>query len=254
MPRIDWCRIRFICGFVWLPTLSCFAPIFLFGIIYTVFKWRRKIYGWYVLLLTCAFRSIPLIITASYEFRKGATTQQIKKAYRSLSLQYHHDKIKHRQNTELTFEHINTAYETLINEETRSVYDYELNGGDSQGMRDFYIYNREIENIISGRQFQKSVLSSSDIWVIKYYLPRCWPCQQFASAFKQVSAMMENANVNKRQRFGAINCEAHMAMCKNMRIHSFPAIRMFYAHDTGLLYSRPNMYKFPDLTSQSLVD
>lgn len=60
---------------------------------------------------------------------KTATSEEIKKAYRGLALQYHPDKNKEEGSNE-KFVKINEAYETLSDEEKRRVYDlYGKEGG-----------------------------------------------------------------------------------------------------------------------------
>ncbi|XP_047171619.1 chaperone protein DnaJ-like [Vigna umbellata] len=59
----------------------------------------------------------------------SATTDDIKKAYRSMALQYHpdvcHDSSKKEELTRM-FVQLNTAYTTLSNPQLRADYDYEL--------------------------------------------------------------------------------------------------------------------------------
>jgi len=64
---------------------------------------------------------------------KEATEDEIKKAYRRLSLQYHPDRNPSVEATEKIRE-INTAYETLGDKEARRRYDFQLSGGIGGGM------------------------------------------------------------------------------------------------------------------------
>lgn len=54
---------------------------------------------------------------------KGATEQEIKKAYRKMALQYHPDKHKGDKEAEQKFKDINQAYEVLSDKQKRSAYD-----------------------------------------------------------------------------------------------------------------------------------
>jgi DnaJ family protein C protein 25 len=60
------------------------------------------------------------------EIRRNATTKQVRRAYRRLSLEYHPDKSKHANATE-AFRLISKAYEVLDGNETRVNFDYYLN-------------------------------------------------------------------------------------------------------------------------------
>jgi DnaJ-class molecular chaperone len=62
------------------------------------------------------------------EIEKEASEDEIKKAYRRLSLKYHPDR-NHSPDATETIKNINTAYETLKDKETRRLYDHHLNGG-----------------------------------------------------------------------------------------------------------------------------
>ena len=62
------------------------------------------------------------------EVGKEATEDEIKKAYRRLSLQYHPDRNPSTEATEKIRE-VNTAYETLGDKDSRKRYDLQLTGG-----------------------------------------------------------------------------------------------------------------------------
>ena len=58
---------------------------------------------------------------------KDASNDEIKKAYRKLSLLHHPDRPGNEGNTE-KFQEINEAHDVLSNSEKRMMYDNELNG------------------------------------------------------------------------------------------------------------------------------
>jgi molecular chaperone DnaJ len=62
---------------------------------------------------------------------KGATTDEIKKAYRKLALKYHPDKNKGDKASETKFKEINEAYETLKDDKKRKQYDSFGSAGDA---------------------------------------------------------------------------------------------------------------------------
>jgi DnaJ-class molecular chaperone len=57
------------------------------------------------------------------EVDKNATQEEIKKAYRKLSLKYHPDKNQGNKEAEEKFKEINKAYQILSDPETRNTYD-----------------------------------------------------------------------------------------------------------------------------------
>ncbi|KAG4917259.1 hypothetical protein JHK87_054816 [Glycine soja] len=57
------------------------------------------------------------------EIPKGASEEQIKRAYRKLALKYHPDKNPGNQEANKRFAEINNAYEVLSDSERRSIYD-----------------------------------------------------------------------------------------------------------------------------------
>jgi molecular chaperone DnaJ len=66
--------------------------------------------------------------------KKGATPEEIKKAYRKLALKYHPDRNSSDSNTEDKFKEINEAYQVLSNPEKKARYDQ---FGSAEGMGGF---------------------------------------------------------------------------------------------------------------------
>jgi len=58
---------------------------------------------------------------------KDASQEEIKKAYRKLSLQFHPDRNNNSQESTQKYQEINSAYETLSNDQERAKYDMQLN-------------------------------------------------------------------------------------------------------------------------------
>lgn len=78
---------------------------------------------------------------------KNATQDEIKKAFRQLSLQYHPDKNPEGADK---FKEINEAYQTLSNQNEKLKYDLRNNGGGGGSWTDFF---SETDNIFSGFGF-----------------------------------------------------------------------------------------------------
>ncbi|CAI9785584.1 unnamed protein product [Fraxinus pennsylvanica] len=80
------------------------------------------------LLFFCILSCYVIVITAKsyYEILqvpKGASDEQIKRAYRKLALKYHPDKNQGNEEANKRFAEINNAYEVLSDGEKRSIYD-----------------------------------------------------------------------------------------------------------------------------------
>ncbi len=81
----------------------------------------------------------------------NASVEEIKKAFRSLALRYHPDQNNHPQAKE-RFQEIRQAYETLVNPQTRSLYDH------THG------FNNRNRNRKKGNKFSSPKSHPSDIW------------------------------------------------------------------------------------------
>ncbi|KAK7392256.1 hypothetical protein VNO78_20688 [Psophocarpus tetragonolobus] len=87
--------------------------------------WNGRANLLFLLCLLCY--SLHAIAGKSYydvlEIPKGASEEQIKRAYRKLALKYHPDKNPGNQEANKRFSEINNAYEVLSDSERRSIYD-----------------------------------------------------------------------------------------------------------------------------------
>ena len=72
--------------------------------------------------------SQPGNLYATLGLKRNATTTEIKKAYRKLSMKFHPDKNK-SPDAEAKFREISYAYEVLSNAEQRKVYDAQGHAG-----------------------------------------------------------------------------------------------------------------------------
>lgn len=77
--------------------------------------------------------------------KKDATKDEIKKAYRKLSTQYHPD-VNKADNSSLFFRMINEAYETLHDERTRQIYDQDQTYSTSAQEYKEHVNNEPVAN------------------------------------------------------------------------------------------------------------
>jgi molecular chaperone DnaJ len=80
--------------------------------------------------------------------KKGASADEIKKAYRKLAAQYHPDKNPGDSSAEEKFKEVQNAYDTLSDPEKRKQYD--TFGGDGRGPRGFDPRNFDFGNAGGG--------------------------------------------------------------------------------------------------------
>ncbi|KAJ0976334.1 hypothetical protein J5N97_018299 [Dioscorea zingiberensis] len=80
-----------------------------------------------LLLVLLFFNALAALAAKSYydvlQVPKGASEEQIKRAYRKLALKYHPDKNPGNDEANKKFAEINNAYEVLTDKEKRSIYD-----------------------------------------------------------------------------------------------------------------------------------
>ncbi|KAK9747634.1 hypothetical protein RND81_02G004600 [Saponaria officinalis] len=89
---------------------------------------RRTTKSLNLLLILCVLSyAIFAIAAKSYydilQVQKGASEDQIKRAYRKLALKYHPDKNQGNEEANIKFAEINNAYEVLSDGEKRKIYD-----------------------------------------------------------------------------------------------------------------------------------
>ena len=87
---------------------------------------------------------------------RGASKDEIKKAYRRLAVQYHPDRNPGDSNAEERFKEATEAYEVLADERKRRLYDeYGFAGLDGTGLggHDFSSVFRDFEDIFDGFNF-----------------------------------------------------------------------------------------------------
>ena len=84
------------------------------------------------------------------EVNNDASFEEIKKAYRRLSMVHHPDKNGNSEESTIKFKQLANAYETLSDEDKRMMYDMGMKGGNTQF--DMNINPFDIFNMIFGSQ------------------------------------------------------------------------------------------------------
>jgi len=88
---------------------------------------------------------------------RSASSDEIKKAYKKLALQWHPDKnISNPQLATIKFKEISEAYETLSNPESKKIYDAKINGSSlsnssvfSHNIDIFPLFNNMLNNMFN---------------------------------------------------------------------------------------------------------
>ncbi|KAI0227084.1 DnaJ-like subfamily C member 10 [Lamellibrachia satsuma] len=223
---------------------------------------------WTVLVQTCLFVCSVLSGEDFYGLlgvERGATTQEIRRAFKKLALTKHPDKNMDDPTAHDNFLKLNRAYEVLKDDELRKKYDtYGEDGlkedGPSGGgyqswnyyEQDFGIYDDDPEIItLSMSDFEQSVENTDDIWFINYYSTHCSHCHDLAPTWREVGRELEGVI-----RIGAVNCEDDWHLCRRQNIHSYPSLVMYpkniHSYPSLVMYPKREKY-FGERTTEKLV-
>ncbi|XP_026500691.2 dnaJ homolog subfamily C member 10-like [Vanessa tameamea] len=176
---------------------------------------------------------------------KGASTQEIKQAYKKLAVKLHPDKNSDK-GEQKKFLEITEAYETLKDPQKRHKYDLY---GSQQSYTRKYDYHSQSEyndlyfnGLYHEDPFVKTLSADGfysylgeGLCFINFYSPFCPPCQNLAKHWKNLAKVYERIiNV------GAVNCKYYNSFCyNNMRIGSYPTL-LFYPNGKTGNYLRYN--------------
>ncbi|GFR29666.1 dnaJ homolog subfamily C member 10 [Trichonephila clavata] len=136
---------------------------------------------------------------------KDADNREIRRAFKKLALKYHPDKNMGEDKAHEQFITINKAYELD--------YYYE----------NFGIYDDDPEIItLTKADFVQTVLESEDLWFVNFYSPQCSHCHDLAPTWRELARKFEGV-----VRFGAVNCEEDLFICRQQNIYSYPSLILY---------------------------
>lgn len=185
---------------------------------------------------------------------RGATTREIRRAFKQLALTMHPDKNPGDPSAHEKFLQVNRAYEVLKDEDLRKKYDKYGEKGleEQQGGRyeswnyyryDFGIYDEDLEIITLDSGDFEAAVNSGEIWFINFYSPRCSHCHQLAPTWREVAKEMDGVI-----RIGAVNCGDNHQLCRRRGINSYPSLYIFRAGQTPEKFSgersKDNLVRF----------
>lgn len=186
---------------------------------------------------------------------RGATTREIRRAFKQLALTMHPDKNPGDPSAHEKFLQVNRAYEVLKDEDLRKKYDKYGEKGleeQQQGGRyeswnyyryDFGIYDEDLEIITLDSGDFEAAVNSGEIWFINFYSPRCSHCHDLAPTWREVAKEMDGVI-----RIGAVNCGDNHQLCRRRGINSYPSLYIYRAGQNPEKFSgersKDNMVRF----------
>lgn len=140
-----------------------------------------------------------------------SSREEIKKKYRELVTKYHPDKNPGCEDCPQKFLDIQNAYEVLIDEDQRALYD-ETNG--------FGNFLKSAATELTMQNYKKEVEDSKDIWIIMVYKNNNYPSEFFSSFWEDVLKSYPFI------RFGRINYKTQAKLVRKLpfNVREFPIV------------------------------
>ena len=172
------------------------------------------------------------------EIPNTASSADIKKAYRKLSVAFHPDKNTGTEESEMAlhaFKDISAAYELLSDPEKRAMFDdigsdekhesfdtqeaYERYGRANKD--NFYQGHKHITPLTESL-WERRVGSGDEVWLVEFYAPWCSACQNLLPVYKMVAdELAEDAGIE----VGAVNCVTQPNICQDwFAISAYPTL------------------------------
>jgi len=168
------------------------------------------------------------------EIEENATTAQIRKAYRKLSLKYHPDKNPGDSKAKDKFLQVQDAYDKLSDEDARNIYarfgdqefhskwqfDQAQKAGKIKGEDGGFYKNSDVVVTLNNKNFRQT---KEGPWFVKFYAPWCVHCQHAIHHIRKAAILLEG-----EAKVGAVNCEANKRLCNKLGVRSYPSMQFRY--------------------------
>jgi len=168
------------------------------------------------------------------EVEQDATSAEIRKAYRKLSLRYHPDKNPGDQTASEKFRNVQEAYDKLSDEDARNIYarygdqefynkyqyDQAQKAGKVKGQDGGFYKNSDVVVTLNAKNFKQT---RTGPWFLKFYAPWCVHCQHAINDIKKAAILLDG-----EAKVGAVNCEANKRLCQRLNINSYPTMQFRY--------------------------
>lgn len=177
----------------------------------------------------------------------GATTKEIRKAFKKLAVSLHPDKSDDPNAVE-KFREISEIYEVLKDDEQRKTYDRH----GEEGLKDkkerqqqrggrrswqFYqnegLYDDDDEIVTFDSSDFDVVLRGMDVWFVNFYSTMCSHCHDLAPAWRELAKQLHGI-VN----IGAVNCMDQRHLCNQQRLTGYPSVILFQHGKSGVKFNR----------------
>ncbi|VIO96670.1 Uncharacterized protein BM_BM6629 [Brugia malayi] len=169
---------------------------------------------------------------------READNRAIRRAFKKLVLVKHPDKNPNDKNAHKEFMKLYRAYEVLMDEEMRKIYDQHGEKGLNDNFKEnhqyqpwqfykdnFGIYDEDREIItLSRSDFERTVSETNEIWFINFYSTFCSHCHQLAPTWRKFAQEMEDV-----LRIGAVNCAEDPMLCHSEGVTGYPSL-VIYPH------------------------
>lgn len=174
---------------------------------------------------------------------RDASQDEVKKAYRALSLRYHPDKNPGCELSKIKFTKLVDAYEILGDADRRVLHDeqefgqYQSRPHNFNSRQGFYSGNSVVVPL-NMTEFNRHVLCQDKSvpcspWMVEFYTPWCVHCKNMIPEWKRAASTMDGTETPLGfVKFGGVNCETENNLCASVGVRVYPSIYL-YAHDAS---------------------
>jgi hypothetical protein len=150
---------------------------------------------------------------------RDASQEEVKKAYRALSLRYHPDKNPGCELSKIKFTKLVDAYEILGDADRRVLHDeqefgqYQSRPHNFNSRQGFYSGNSVVVPL-NMTEFNRHVLCQDKSvpcspWMVEFYTPWCVHCKNMIPEWKRAASTMDGTETPLGfVEFGGVNCES----------------------------------------------